>query len=53
MRILYCISSLFNSAGMERIITAKANALSQMGHEVIIVTAEQRNRPIFSLCFHR
>lgn len=47
MRILYCISSLFNSAGMERIITAKANALSQMGHEVIIVTAEQRNRPIF------
>lgn len=47
MRILYCISSLFNSAGMERIITAKANALSQMGHEVIIVTAEQRNRPVF------
>lgn len=38
---------MFNSAGMERIITAKANALSQMGHEVIIVTAEQRNRPVF------
>ena len=47
MRILYCIHSLFNSAGMERIITEKANVLSQMGHEVIIITAEQRGRPVF------
>lgn len=32
---------------MERIISAKANALSEMGHEVIIITAEQRQRPLF------
>lgn len=53
MRILYCIHSLFNSAGMERIITEKANVLSQMGHEVIIITAEQRGRPVFFPSFRQ
>lgn len=50
MKILYCIAGLFNSAGMERIITEKANYLAEHGHSVIIVTAEQRGRkPYFSL----
>lgn len=50
MKILYCIAGLFNSAGMERIITEKANYLAEHGHSVIIVTAEQQGRePYFSL----
>lgn len=47
MKIVYCIHSLFNSGGMERIITEKANALSEMGHQVIVVTADQQDRPLF------
>lgn len=33
-----------NSGGMERIITAKANWFADQGHDVIIVTTEQRGR---------
>ena len=47
MKIVYCIHSLYNSAGMERIITEKANALSEKGHKVFIITAEQQTRPVF------
>lgn len=47
MKIVYCIHSLYNSAGMERIITEKANALSEKGYKVFIITAEQQNRPLF------
>lgn len=47
MKIVYCIHSLFNSAGMERIITEKANSLSSAGNDVFIVTADQQNRPLF------
>lgn len=47
MKIVYCIHSLYNSGGMERIITEKANALSELGHHVTVVTADQMNRPIF------
>lgn len=47
MKIVYCIHSLYNSAGMERIIIEKANALSEKGYKVFIITAEQQNRPLF------
>ena len=47
MRIVYCISGLFNSGGMEKVIVEKANALVEMGHEVIIVTTDQKKRKSF------
>lgn len=50
MKIAYCLAGLFNSAGMERIVTDKANWLSKHGHEVTIITAEQRGRvPYYKL----
>lgn len=50
MKIVYSLAGLFNSGGMERIITAKANSFAKMGHNIIIVTTEQKNRsPFFPL----
>ena len=47
MKIVYCIHSLSNSGGMERIVTEKANALAEMGHQITIVTAEQKAKKTF------
>lgn len=47
MKIIYCIHSLYNAGGMEKIITEKANAFSELGHQVAIITADQMHRPIF------
>lgn len=47
MRIVYCLAGLFNSGGMERIVTTKANYLARLGHKVTIVTTEQKNRAFF------
>ena len=46
MRILYTIAGLYRPAGMERILTDKANYLATRGHELTIVTTEQQGRPI-------
>ena len=41
MRILYCIPHMYNSGGMERVLTQKVNWLaSHTGHEITIVTTE-------------
>ena len=47
MKIVYCLQSTFNSGGMERIVICKANHLSRLGHEVTIVTTNQRGRNSF------
>lgn len=47
MKIVYCIHGTFNSGGMEKIITEKANYLSENGHKVYIVTTEQKGRKSF------
>ena len=48
MRIAYIIHGLYNSAGMERILTEKANSLAMdYGHDVTIITSEQRGRPAY------
>lgn len=48
MKLLYCIPSLYNPGGMERIITAKINSLVEdYGHEVTLVTTDQMGRGIF------
>ena len=41
MRILYCIPHLFNSGGMERVLTQKVNWLAtHTAHEITILTTE-------------
>lgn len=47
MKIVYCITSLYNSGGMERVLSCKANYLANLGHEVHIITTDQRGRPTF------
>lgn len=45
MKILYNIAGTYNSGGMERVLANKANWLVAHGHEVIIVTTDQRGEP--------
>ena len=48
MKIAYIIHGLYNSAGMERILTEKANSLAgDYAHDVTIITSEQRGRPVY------
>ena len=49
LKIVYLIpGGLFNSGGMERVTTIKANYLSEkMGYDVSIVTTEQMEQPVF------
>lgn len=51
MRIAYCIHSLNNTGGMERVLSLKASRLAEdYGHEVFIVTASMKGRkPAFPL----
>ena len=51
LRIAYCIHSLHNSGGMERVLTLKANALAERpGCEVHVIAASLRGRkPCFPL----
>lgn len=48
MKIIYSICGLYNSGGMERIVTQKANYLADVfGYNVTIVTTDQKDRPVF------
>jgi len=50
MKIIYLIAGLYRPAGMERVVTEKANRLAAAGHEIEIVTTEQKGRrPAFAL----
>ena len=50
MKIVYSIAGTYNSGGMERVLANKANWLVAHGHEVIIVTTDQRGEsPYFPL----
>lgn len=50
MKIIYCISGVYNSGGMERVLMAKTNYLAEiLGYQVMIITTDQRGRlPFFS-----
>lgn len=52
MKIVYCIQGIYNSGGMERILSNKINYLiHNKGYDITIVTTEQKGRkPFFS--FH-
>lgn len=45
MTILYLIPGMYRAAGMERVLANKANWFAAQGHEIIIATTDQRNRP--------
>lgn len=47
MIIVYNIVGTFNSGGMERVLTNKANYLTKNGHSVTIITTDQKGRAPF------
>ena len=48
MKLLYCIRGLYNSGGMERILTDKLNYLSQnYNYEIYVITTDQKEKNIF------
>jgi len=50
MKIAYNILGTFNSAGMERVLSNKANFLVKSGHNITIITTDQKNRnPFYKL----
>ncbi|MDR6733875.1 glycosyltransferase family 4 protein [Sphingobacterium sp. 2149] len=50
MKIVYCILGTYNAGGMERVLANKANYLARMGHELTVVTTDQKARaPHFEL----
>lgn len=46
MKIVYCLQALHRRGGIERVLTTKANYLAALGHEVHIVTTDQRDGTI-------
>lgn len=47
MKIAYCIKSLYNSGGMERVLTVKANYLADvLGYDITVITSHQHGRPV-------
>lgn len=50
MKIAYCINSLNNPGGMERVLTTKINYLSEhFGHEIHVITMCNQEKPFFLL----
>lgn len=47
MKIVYCIPGTYRSGGMERVLANKANYLSAFGHEVYVITSDQRGQSSF------
>ena len=47
MKIVYCISGMFKSGGIERVIANKVNYLINHGYEAGIITTDQAGRPDF------
>lgn len=50
MKIVYCIPSLDNPGGMERVLTTKVNYLADyLEYEIHILTMQQKREPFFAL----
>lgn len=47
MKIVYCIHSVYNPGGMERVLLNKTRWLVEHGHDVSVVTTDQNGRPAF------
>ncbi len=49
-KIVYLIQHLYSSAGMERVLSIKANYLAEQGYDITIITTDQKGRkPYFAL----
>lgn len=47
MKLLYCVPSLNNAGGMERVLTEKVNYLADLpNYQITIVTTEQLGKPV-------
>ncbi len=44
MRIAYCIEAFYNCGGMERVVSVKANWLTEHGYDVTLLVASQRGK---------
>lgn len=50
MKILYCTPQLYGAGGLERVLSIKMNALAARGHDILVVTTDQKGRdPFFAL----
>lgn len=50
MKIIYLIAGTYRPAGMERVLSLKAAYLARRGHEILIVTTDQRGqKSVFDL----
>lgn len=50
MKILYCTPQLYGAGGLERVLSIKMNALVARGHDIVVVTTDQKGRdPFFAL----
>ena len=50
MKLLYLIAGTYRAAGMEKVLADKANWFAAHGHEVVIVTTDQRGQePAFAM----
>lgn len=48
MKLVYCIHSIYNPGGMERVLLNKVNYLvEKKGWEIVIITTDQHSRPPF------
>lgn len=47
MKIVYCISGMYKSGGIERVLAGKVNYLVAHGVEATIITTDQADRPDF------
>lgn len=47
MKIIYCMASLYNPGGMERVLFNKVTWLCKHGYDVSVVTTDQHNKPSF------
>ena len=47
MKIVYCIHSIYNPGGMERVLLNKVNYLVEQNYDVTIVTTDQHGRKPF------
>ena len=50
MKLLYLIAGTYRAAGMEKVLADKANWFAARGHEVVLVTTDQRGQqPAFAM----
>lgn len=48
MKLIYCIASVYNPGGMERVLLNKVRwFVAQGGHELMVITTDQQGRPPF------